>query len=104
MKGPARLIVSVSSSAAVEYGWHVAYGVGKAARDRVTADTAKELKPYGISCGSLWPRLVMTERNKTTASNLPILDYSTARSPRFSGRAVAAMTADSEVARFSGQA
>ena len=32
------LIANISSSGAVEYAWHVAYGVGKAALDRLTAD------------------------------------------------------------------
>ena len=31
------LIVNISSSGAQEYAWHVAYGVGKCALDRITA-------------------------------------------------------------------
>ena len=38
------LIVNISSSGAQEYAWHVAYGVGKAALDRLTADSAHELR------------------------------------------------------------
>ena len=37
------LIANISSSGAEEYAWQVAYGVGKCALDRVTADTAHEL-------------------------------------------------------------
>ena len=40
----AGLIANISSSGAAEYAWHVAYGVGKAALDRLTADTARELR------------------------------------------------------------
>ncbi len=38
------LIVNVSSSGATGFAWHVAYGVGKCALDRVTADTAHQLR------------------------------------------------------------
>ena len=58
----AGLIVNVSSSGAAEYAWHVAYGVGKAALDRLTADAARELRPFGVAVVSLWPGLVLTER------------------------------------------
>ena len=49
------LIANISSSGAREYAWHVAYGVGKAALDRLTADSAHELRAHGVAVVSLWP-------------------------------------------------
>lgn len=98
------LIANISSSGAAEYAWHVAYGVGKCALDRVTADTAHELEGTGVSVVSLWPGLVLTERTKGAAAALPDLDFDGAESQRFTGRAVAALAADPNRRRYSGQA
>jgi NAD(P)-dependent dehydrogenase (short-subunit alcohol dehydrogenase family) len=98
------LIVNVSSSGAVEHRWHVVYGVGKAALDRITADTALELAPHGIAVVSVWPGLVLTERTERAREVLPQLDFEHAESPRFTGRAVVALASDPEVRRFSGRA
>jgi dehydrogenase/reductase SDR family protein 1 len=96
------LIVNISSSGAEKYAWHVAYGVGKCALDRLTADTAHELRPYGIGVVSLWPGLVRTERVETEP--VPGLDFSRAESPRFTGRAAAALAADPQRLRWTGRA
>jgi dehydrogenase/reductase SDR family protein 1 len=98
------LIVNVSSSGAVEYAWHVAYGVGKAALDRLTADAARELRPHGVAVVSLWPGLVRTERTTLAERSLPGLDFSGAESQRFTGRAVVALAADPDVLARSGRA
>ena len=103
----AGLIVNVSSSGAEEYAWQVAYGVGKCALDRITVDTAHELAPYGVSVVSVWPGFVRTERIDlgVAAGLLPeSLDLSTSESPRFVGRAVVALAADPDVARWTGRA
>jgi dehydrogenase/reductase SDR family protein 1 len=98
------LIANVSSSGAAEYAWHVAYGVGKAALDRVTADTAHELRDHGVTVVSLWPGLVMTERIQRVGEAMPALDTSRAESQRFTGRAIAALAADPEVHAKTGRA
>ncbi len=103
------LIVNISSSGAIEYAWSVAYGVGKCALDRLTADTAHELAPHGVSVVSLWPGFVRTERidMAVKAGLVPAgLDVSRAESPRFTGRAAAALASasDTERARWSGRA
>jgi len=98
------LIVNISSSGAKEYAWHVAYGVGKCALDRLTADTAHELRAHGVAVVSLWPGLVMTERTRGAAKSLPTLDFGGAESQRFTGRAVAALAADPDVLAWSGRA
>jgi NAD(P)-dependent dehydrogenase (short-subunit alcohol dehydrogenase family) len=103
----AGLIVNVSSSGAEEYAWQVAYGVGKCALDRITADTAHELESYGVSVVSVWPGFVRTERIDVGAAMglLPdSLDLSTSESPRFMGRAVVALATDPDVFRWSGAA
>jgi NAD(P)-dependent dehydrogenase (short-subunit alcohol dehydrogenase family) len=103
----AGLIVNVSSSGAEEYAWQVAYGVGKCALDRITADTAHELAPHGVSVVSVWPGFVRTERIDlgVAAGLLPeSLDLSTSESPRFVGRAVVALATDPDVARWTGRA
>jgi NAD(P)-dependent dehydrogenase (short-subunit alcohol dehydrogenase family) len=98
------LIVNVSSSGAAEYAWHVAYGVGKAALDRITADSARELRPFGVAVVSLWPGLVLTERTSRARDALPSLDFSGAESQRFTGRAVVALACDPDVLARSGRA
>jgi len=101
------LIVNVSSSGAEEYAWQVAYGVGKCALDRITADTAHELAAHGVSVVSIWPGFVRTERIDmgVAAGLLPeSLDLGTSESPRFVGRAVVALATDPAVARWTGRA
>jgi NAD(P)-dependent dehydrogenase (short-subunit alcohol dehydrogenase family) len=128
------LIANISSSGAREYAWHVAYGVGKCALDRLTADCAHELRPHRAAVVSLWPGLVLTERlasaarsepkasgvnagasaarsepkasgvNAAAQAALPKLDFSGAESQRFTGRAVAALACDADVMRWSGRA
>jgi NAD(P)-dependent dehydrogenase (short-subunit alcohol dehydrogenase family) len=107
VKANAGLIVNVSSSGAEEYAWQVAYGVGKCALDRITADTAHELAAHGVAVVSVWPGFVRTERIDVGAAMglLPdSLDLSTSESPRFMGRAVVALAGDGDVARWSGKA
>lgn len=102
------LIANVSSSGATEYAWHVAYGVGKCALDRITADCARELAGTGVSMVSVWPGFVRTERiDMAVEAGVelpPSLDLSVAESPRFTGRAVTALAVDSERSRYTGQA
>jgi NAD(P)-dependent dehydrogenase (short-subunit alcohol dehydrogenase family) len=98
------LIANISSSGAADYAWHVAYGVGKAALDRLTADSARELRRAGIAVVSLWPGLVLTERLRGQPELERRLDTSRAETPRFTGRAVAALAADPDVLRWSGRA
>jgi dehydrogenase/reductase SDR family member 1 len=103
----AGLIVNVSSSGAEEYAWHVAYGVGKCALDRLTADTGIELGRHGVSVVSVWPGFVRTERIDVGAASgqLPAsLDLDAAESPRFTGRGVVALAQDPDRGAFNGRA
>uniref|UniRef100_A0A0K0CWG4 Dehydrogenase/reductase SDR family member 1 n=1 Tax=Angiostrongylus cantonensis TaxID=6313 RepID=A0A0K0CWG4_ANGCA len=61
VKRKSGLIVNISSAGGLQYTFNVPYGVGKAALDRMSADMAIELQPYGVSVVSLWPGMVRTE-------------------------------------------
>lgn len=93
------LIVNISTWAAQKRVGNVAYGVSKAATDKMTADMAVELKPFGVAVVSLYPGLVRTEKVMEAAH---WLDLSNSESPEFSGRAVAALAADPDVLRHTG--
>lgn len=97
------LIANISSSGAAEYAWHVVYGVGKCALDRMTADMAHELRGFGVAVVSLWPGLVLTERTRALAES-GAMDCSGAESQRFTGRAIAHLAADPQVLADSGRA
>src|SRR5581483_5445262 len=55
------LIVNISFWAAQKRVGNVLYGMSKAATDKMTADTAAELRPHGVAVVSLYPGLVRTE-------------------------------------------
>ena len=97
------LIANISSSGAVEYAWHVVYGVGKCALDRMTADMAHELRDTGVAVVSIWPGLVLTERTRALVE-AGRLDFEGAESQRFTGRAIAHLAADADVLSSSGGA
>ena len=96
----AGLIVNVSFWAAQKHVGNVAYGVSKAATDKLTADAAHELRPHNVAVVSLYPGLVRTEKVLEAAA---FLDLSNSESPQFVGRAVAALAADPNVMAKSGQ-
>ena len=93
------LIVNISFWAAQKHIGNVAYGVSKAATDKMTADMAVELRPHGITAVSLYPGLVRTEKVMEAAA---WLNLSNSESPEFIGRAVAALAGDPNVIRHTG--
>jgi NAD(P)-dependent dehydrogenase (short-subunit alcohol dehydrogenase family) len=93
------LIVNISSPAARQHAGNVAYGVSKAATDKMTADMAHELRAHGVAVVSLYPGLVRTEKVMEAAA---WLDLSNSESPEFIGRAISALAADAGVLRHSG--
>jgi dehydrogenase/reductase SDR family protein 1 len=100
------LIVNISSVGAARYTFNVPYGVGKAAVDRLTADMAHELLPHGVVVISLWPGLVKTERVMAQPDRLApelVARLADAESPRFTGRAVAALAADPQIMEKTGK-
>lgn len=95
------LIVNISFWAARKHIGNVAYGVSKAATDKMTEDMATELRPHGVTMVSLYPGLVRTEKIMEAAK---FLDLSNSESPEFIGRAIAALAADPDVHRYTGKA
>jgi len=93
------LIINISFWAAQKHIGNVAYGVSKAATDKMTADMAHELRPHGVAVVSLYPGLVRTEKVMEAAA---WLDMTNSESPEFIGRAVAALAADPDVMRYTG--
>jgi dehydrogenase/reductase SDR family protein 1 len=99
------LIVNVSSFGAKVYAVSVAYGVGKAAVDRMTRDMARELAPHGVAVVSIWPGIVATERLLFEEERRRLgYEEIGPESPTFSGRAVAALAADPKVGERTGKA
>jgi dehydrogenase/reductase SDR family member 1 len=94
------LIVNISFWAAQKHVGNVAYGVSKAATDKLTADMAAELKGHGVTVVSLYPGLVRTEKVMEAAQ---WLDLSNSESPEFIGRAVVALAGDPDVLRHTGK-
>jgi dehydrogenase/reductase SDR family protein 1 len=89
------LIVNISSFAGAAYVFNVPYGVGKAAVDRMAKDMAVELRPYNVTCVSLWPGVVRTEYLVKAHSEGRIpFSIENGESPRFTGRAVVAVACD----------
>ena len=101
VKQQAGLIVNISFWSARKHLGNVAYGVAKAATDKLTADAAHELRPHCVTVVSLYPGLVRTEKVIESAA---FLDLRNSESPEFTGRAVAALAGDPHVASRSGQA
>lgn len=93
------LIVNISHWAAQKHIGNVAYGVAKAATDKMTADMAAELTGQGVTVVSLYPGLVRTEKVMEAAQ---WLDLSNSESPEFTGRAVIALATDLDVLRHTG--
>jgi dehydrogenase/reductase SDR family member 1 len=94
------LIVNISFWAAQKYLSNVAYGVSKAATDKMTADMSHELREYNVAVVSLYPGLVRTEKVMEAAA---FLDLSNSESPQFIGRAVAALASDPNIMQRSGK-
>jgi dehydrogenase/reductase SDR family protein 1 len=103
------VIINISSHGAESYLLSVPYGVGKAAIDKVTRDTAFELQPHGVAVVSLWPGLVLTEgllANTVLTDDgrreLHGLDISFGETPKFNGVAVVALAADPAILERTG--
>ena len=96
------LIVNISFWAAQKRIGNAIYGVAKAATDKLTADMAEELRPYGVAALSLYPGLVRTEA-VMIAAKAGWLDLSNSESPEFAGRVIAALADDSTLMERSGR-
>ncbi|HYP25922.1 MAG TPA: SDR family NAD(P)-dependent oxidoreductase [Blastocatellia bacterium] len=94
------LIVNISFWAAQKYIANTAYGVSKAATDKLTSDMAHELRQHNVAAVSLYPGLVRTESVLMAGD---VFDLSNSESPQFIGRAVAALASDPDILEKSGK-
>ncbi len=99
------LIVNISGRGAARYKYNVAYGVGKAATDRMTSDMAEDLRAHDVTVVSLWPGVNRTElhdrdpaRAAASFGDLDLLE-----TPRYAGRVVVALSSDPGRMELSGQ-
>jgi NAD(P)-dependent dehydrogenase (short-subunit alcohol dehydrogenase family) len=100
------LVVNVSSAGARALHLHVAYSAGKSALDRLTCDTAAQLRPHGVSVVSIWPYFVRTERLMRIEEEAPgdwDHDIGAAESQRFVGRTIVALAGAPDLAERSGR-
>jgi dehydrogenase/reductase SDR family protein 1 len=103
------LIVNVSGRGAARYRYNVAYGVGKAALDRITVDMAHELEGRGVAVVSLWPAAIRTEHTDAMFARgdewarATLGDLEALETPRYVGRAVVALASDPDVVARTGQ-
>jgi len=96
------LIVEIGSLGGVCYVYNVAYGVGKAATDRLAADVALELKEFGITSVSLCSGPVQSELYsselgliKTTKKGVVDKYYNeSAETIEFQGKCLVALASD----------
>ena len=90
------LLVQISSAGARAHAGIVPYDVGKSALDRITVETARELRPHGVASISLWPPPSRTEGMLADAGEN---DDPRQWSPvEFTGSVVAALAADPRLA------
>lgn len=91
------VLVNVSSFGGLLSIFDGAYGVGKAALDRLTAEFAREAPP-GVVCATLYPGIVATEKMKPLIDNprSKLAGWNT-ESPLFVGRVLAAALADAKL-------
>ena len=93
------LIVNISTWAAQKFIGNSLYGISKAATDKLTGDTAHELRAHGVSVISLYPGLVRTEAVVAAG----VFDLSNSESPEFAGLVIAALATDPNLLGLSGK-
>lgn len=103
------LIINISSGGGLRYLFNVAYGVGKAACDRMAADCAMELKKHNVAMISLWPGAVKTEKvqdlvlDKADAPAKSKKMWEGGESIEFSGKAVTRLACDDKIMSKTGK-
>ncbi|HEX2794160.1 MAG TPA: SDR family NAD(P)-dependent oxidoreductase [Croceicoccus sp.] len=102
------LIASISFYGAVSYFHGPAYGAAKAGTDKLMADMAVDLAPYGVTAVSLWPGFILTDAVRAMRpedvpaemrDSLPLWE-----TPEFTGLVINALFTDPDRMRLSGQA
>ena len=95
------LIVHLTATAGEGYSANVAYGVSKAAVNRMAADMAHELAPYQVSVVALCPDIVATEMLIVGRKRQTLEKWM--ETPLFVGRAVVALASDTQISAKTGK-
>jgi NAD(P)-dependent dehydrogenase (short-subunit alcohol dehydrogenase family) len=100
------LVAFSSSSGAVHYAFGPAYGVPKAATDKMAADMAFDLREFDIAAVSIWMGSLLTDRVRKIIAGNPekfghILD--SAETPELTGHVIWALFNDPDLMQVSGQ-
>lgn len=102
------LIASISFYGAVSYFHGAAYGAAKAGTDKMMADMAVDLAPYGVAAISLWPGFILTDAVRAMPpEHIPddlraMLPHW--ETPEFTGLVIDALYRDPGLMSLSGQA
>lgn len=94
------LIANISYAASQRYTASVAYGVTKAAVDKMAGDMAHELRKQQVAVVAIWPGTVLTEMLQKRADGRAI---SYVETPQLVGRGIAALACDPELMSRSGR-
>ena len=100
------LVAFSSSSGAVHYAFGPAYGVPKAATDKMAADMAFDFKEFGIAAVSIWMGSLLTDRvRKIIASNPEKFGHilQSAETPELTGHVIWALYNDPDLMNVTGQ-
>ncbi|MGD1804233.1 SDR family NAD(P)-dependent oxidoreductase [Dapis sp. BLCC M126] len=108
------LICTISSWGGMSYIFGAAYGVGKAACDRLAADMAVELQPDNITSVSIWPGIVSTEhmlefaedlntQNDIQSQDVTFIDHYNWETPLFTGRVIASLLEQQNTINLTGK-
>jgi len=108
------LICTISSWGGMSYIFGAAYGVGKAACDRLAADMAVELKSENITSVAIWPGIVGTELFSQFAEQMQgednldpqqsvLRDRYNWETPLLTGRVIATLASDPNPLRLTGK-
>ncbi|WP_029111570.1 SDR family NAD(P)-dependent oxidoreductase [Mycobacterium sp. URHD0025] len=99
------LVTFSSSSGAVHYAFGPAYGVPKAATDKMAADMAFDLREFGVAAVSIWMGSLLTDRVRNIIAANPekfghILE--SAETPELTGHVIWALYNDPDLMEMSG--
>ena len=109
MRRGSGLIASISAGASRDEYYNPLFRMAMASVDRMTAAIASDLRPHGVSAVSIWPRWVRTERvllaveNDQLGFEVSKDDLSASDTPEFTGRAIAHLACDPQLAERSGK-
>lgn len=97
------LMIFISAGYQGVYLRNLLYDVSKSAIDRMAFGIAQELMAYNVAALSLYPGFVRTERVVKAFTDAGQTDLSMTHFPQYTGRAVAALAADREIMKKTGQ-